>query len=85
MYNILESKILFKENKPVLIAVLVEFSPSDIRCVVSDNNKKSGYFYIKPFDELDHSILQRVAGFGMITDYKKYFPKAMSYFKKSKS
>jgi hypothetical protein len=85
MYNILESKILFKESKPIFIAVLVEFSPSDIRCVVSDTNEKSCYYHIKWFDVLNYDLLQAVAGYGMITDYKKHFPKAMKYFKKSKS
>jgi hypothetical protein len=85
MYKILESKITFEDFKPTLIALLVEYSENDIRCIVSTNKEKSGYYFIKWFDVLNNDLLQSVAGYGMETDYKKYFPDAKTKYLKRKS
>jgi hypothetical protein len=82
MYKILESLVTFGDFKPIEIAVLVEYSENDIRCIVSNNKPKQGYFFIKNHDVLDFDLLQSVAGYGMETDYKKHFPNAKKYFKK---
>lgn len=63
-YNILESRIEFKNNKLDRITVLVEISKGDVRVIAMDTIGKPGYKVISPDEELSPALLQKVAGFG---------------------
>lgn len=64
MYNILESKIEFKDNQLFRITVLVEFSRGDVRAIYADTRIKAGYFFLRSSQELNNKLLQEVAGGG---------------------
>jgi len=64
MYNILESRIEFKNNKLFRITVLVEMSLGDVRAIYADTNIKNGYMTLMPNQELSNELLQEVAGYG---------------------
>jgi len=64
MYNILESRIEFKNNQLFRITVLVEMSKGDVRAIYADTKPKGGYMSLKPNQELNNKLLQEVAGYG---------------------
>lgn len=64
MYNILESRIEFKDNKLFRITVLVEFSIGDVRAIYADTKPKGGYMFLMPNHNLSNELLQEVAGYG---------------------
>ena len=64
MYNILESRIEFKNNKLDRITVLVEISKGDVRVIAMDTIGKPGYKVIEPNETLNEALLQKVAGYG---------------------
>lgn len=64
MYNILESRIEFKNNQLFRITVLVEISQGDVRAIYADTKPKSGYLVLKPTQGLDDELLQKVAAYG---------------------
>ncbi|MFC0262599.1 MULTISPECIES: hypothetical protein [Bacteroidota] len=64
MYNILESRIEFKNNQLFRITVLVEMSIGDVRAIYADTNLKAGYLVLKPNQEISKELLQQVAGYG---------------------
>jgi hypothetical protein len=64
MYNILESRIEFKNNQLFRITVLVEMSRGDVRAIYADTKPKAGYITLKPNQELNNELLQEVAGYG---------------------
>lgn len=65
MYNILESKIEFKNNKLFRITVTVEMSKGDVRVIYADTKPRSGYIYLEPDQELNNKLLQEIAGYGI--------------------
>ena len=85
-YNILETHIEFKANKPVKITVLVEISQNDIRAIFATDNPKSVYLFIMPTDTLNDHLLQKIAARGcqvfVEKDVKKMFPNWKKYLKK---
>lgn len=64
MYNILESRIEFKNNQLFRITVLVEISKGDVRAIYADTNPKNGYMFLQPNQELNTKLLQQVSGEG---------------------
>lgn len=64
MYNILESRIEFKNNQLFRITVLVEMSKGDVRAIYADTKPKNGYMFLKPTQILNDELLQEVAGYG---------------------
>lgn len=64
MYNILESRIEFKNNQLFRITVLVEISRGDVRAIYADTKPKGGYIFLQPNQELSNKLLQQVAGQG---------------------
>ena len=65
MYNILESRIEFKNNQLFRITVLVEMSRGDVRALYADTKPEGfGYLYLKPNQELNSKLLQDVAAYG---------------------
>ncbi len=64
MYNILESRIEFKNNQLFRITVLVEFSRGDVRAIYADTKPKNGYIFLKANQQLNNELLQEVAGYG---------------------
>lgn len=64
MYNILESRIEFKNNQLFRITVLVEMSIGDVRAIYADTKPKAGYLVLKPNQSLNDKLLQEVAGYG---------------------
>lgn len=63
-YNILESKIEFKNNKLDRISVLVEMSKGNVEVIAMDTKGKPGYDVIQPNEELSPALLQKVAASG---------------------
>ena len=75
MFNILESRIEFKDTQLFRVTVLVEFSKGDVRAVYADTNPKTGYIFFYPNQELNYGFLQAVAGYGQERPDKDYiFP-----------
>lgn len=74
MYNILESRIEFKNNQLYRITVLVEISKGDVRAIYADTKPKSGYLFLLPNQELNNELLQRVAGQGSEISKDDMFP-----------
>lgn len=64
MYNILESRIEFQNNKLFRITVLVEMSRGDVRAIYADTKPKGGYLSLNPNQEINNELLQEVAGYG---------------------
>ena len=64
MYNILESRIEFKNNEVFRITVLVEMSKGDVRAISADTNQKNGYMSLNPNQEMSKELLQEIAGYG---------------------
>lgn len=64
MYNILESRIEFRNNELFRITVLVEMSRGDVRAIYADTKPKAGYFFLLPNQEVNNKLLQDVAGGG---------------------
>ncbi len=64
MYNILESRIEFKNNELFRITVLVEMSKGDVRAIYADTKPKGGYLFLSPKEEINNKLLQKVAGKG---------------------
>ena len=52
MFNILESRIEFKDTQLFRVTVLVEFSKGDVRAVYADTIPKTGYMFFHPNDGL---------------------------------
>lgn len=64
MYNILESRIEFKNNELDRITVLVEMSKDNVRVIAMDTIGKPGYKVLEPNEPLNETLLQKVAGYG---------------------
>jgi hypothetical protein len=64
MYNILESRIEFKNNQLFRVTVLVEISEGDVRALYADTNPRGGYMILNPNQELNNELLQEIAGYG---------------------
>lgn len=81
MYEILESRIEFKNNQIQKITVLVNCTSSsskpysDVRAIYATNKPSSGYMWILPTSRLNEKLLQEVAGAGMeSSDRDRIFP-----------
>lgn len=64
MYNILEARVEYKNQKLERVTVLVEISQGDVRGVFSSNNLGAGYMKLHPNEPITDGLLQRVAGYG---------------------
>lgn len=80
-YDILESRIEFKNNQITRITVLVDCTSAgskpltDVRAIYATTKPKGGYMNISPFDKVSESLLQEVAAAGMETvDRNEIFP-----------
>lgn len=75
MYNILESRILRKDNRPHTVIVLVEISDGDVRAIRSNAKQSAaGYYTIDADKPITEEVLQEVAGFGFeIQDGEYWF------------
>ncbi len=80
-YQILESRIEFKDNKIERITVLVDYTGnilkpySDVRAIYATTKPKGGYMSIPPNAKISNALLQEVAAAGMETvDRDEIFP-----------
>ena len=75
MYNILESRIEFKNNQLSRVTVLVEMSKGDVRAIVATTQPRGGYMHLEPNVKVSNELLQEVAGYGLETiDRDEVFP-----------
>lgn len=77
MYNILEARIEYKNQKLTRVTVLVEISKGDVRAILSTDSFKAGYDSLNPDEPVTDALLQRVAGYGaamQVIDRDAIFP-----------
>lgn len=81
MYNILEARIEFENNKIQRITVLVDCTSSttkkftDVRAIYATTKPRGGYMNIPPSATISDDLLQDVAAAGMETvDRDEIFP-----------
>ena len=80
-YDILETHIVFKDNKIERITVLVDCTGpsstpySDVRAITATIKPTSGYMNIPPSSKISEDLLQKVAAAGMETEERdEMFP-----------
>ena len=84
MYKILEAKIEFINNAPVVISVLVEISKGDVRAIYATTKPSNGYMHIPSGASVTAELLQEVAGYGMERpDRDRLFPFWKEKYRKS--
>ena len=85
MYNILEARLFYKDNKLHCVTVLVEISKGDVRAIFSTTDMRGGYDCLTPDEPVNSGLLQRVAAYGMQSANRdKIFPNWKKKYNESK-